>query len=146
MTFSQSHQTTCYANRPHKQVLMTFSQDDGIYLYINKNFVCLFYCYGLISKFSHEKQHKKCLRRRAPAIGIVHSRVDLQSRFKYRFCTFFEVLNVFFYSFHLGRAKQKRVFGHMRTANAKISLRIRIVWSGPSLPTNRIIGYLRMFQ
>ena len=34
---------------------------------------------------------------------------------------------------HLDRAMQKNVFGHMRTAKGKISLRIRAVWSGPSL-------------
>ena len=41
---------------------------------------------------------------------------------------------------------RQRVFGHMRTAKAQISLRIRAVWSGPSLSANRIIGYYRMYQ
>ena len=35
---------------------------------------------------------------------------------------------------------RKRVFRHMRTAKARISLRIRAVWSEPSLSANRIIG------
>ena len=43
-------------------------------------------------------------------------------------------------------AMRKLVFGHMRTAKAKISLRIRAVWSGPSLSANRIIGDYRMYQ
>ena len=41
---------------------------------------------------------------------------------------------------------RKRAFGHMRTAKAQISLRIRAVWSGPSLSANRIIGHYRMYQ
>ena len=44
------------------------------------------------------------------------------------------------------RALRKRVFGHMRTVNAKISLRIRAVWSEPSLSASRILGYKRMCQ
>ena len=40
----------------------------------------------------------------------------------------------------------KRVFGHMRTAKAQISLHIGAVWSGPSLSVNRIIGYYRMYE
>ena len=47
---------------------------------------------------------------------------------------------------YIGRAKQKRVFGHMRAAKAQISLRIRAVWSGPSLSANKIIGYYRMYE
>ena len=34
----------------------------------------------------------------------------------------------------------------MRTEKAQIRLRIRAVWSGPSLSADRIIGYYRMFQ
>ena len=41
---------------------------------------------------------------------------------------------------------RKFVFGHMRTVKAQISLRIRAVWSGPSLSANRIIGFYRMYQ
>ena len=41
---------------------------------------------------------------------------------------------------------RKRVFWHMRTAKAQISLHIRAVWSGPSLSANRIIGHYRMRQ
>ena len=41
---------------------------------------------------------------------------------------------------------QKRVFGHIWTAKAQLSLRICAVWSGPSLTINRIIGYHKMFQ
>ena len=36
------------------------------------------------------------------------------------------------------------VSGHVRLAKAQISLRIRAVWSGPSLSANRIIRYYRM--
>ena len=43
-------------------------------------------------------------------------------------------------------AKKQTVFGHMRTANAQISLRIRIVWSGPFLPTDKIIGRYSKYQ
>ena len=46
----------------------------------------------------------------------------------------------------MGRAMRKHVFGHMRTAKAQISLRIRAVWSGPSLSESRIIEYYWMFQ
>ena len=35
---------------------------------------------------------------------------------------------------------RKRVFLHVRTAKAQISLHIHIVWSGPSLSTNKIIS------
>ena len=35
---------------------------------------------------------------------------------------------------HLGRTMQKRIFGHMRTAKAQISMRIRTVWSGAPCP------------
>ena len=48
--------------------------------------------------------------------------------------------------YHTGRTMRKRVFGHMRTAKTQISLRIRAVWSGPSLSANRIIGYYRMYD
>ena len=34
--------------------------------------------------------------------------------------------------------RQQRVFGHMWTVKAQISLRIRAAWSGPSLSTDRI--------
>ena len=44
------------------------------------------------------------------------------------------------------RTMRKRVFGHMRTAKTQISLRIRAVWSGPSLSANGIIGYYRMYE
>ena len=44
----------------------------------------------------------------------------------------------------LGRSMQKRVFGHMRTANAQISLRIRAGWSGHSLHANKSNGHYRM--
>ena len=40
-------------------------------------------------------------------------------------------------------ALRKHVYGHIRTTKAKISLRIRAVWSGLSLSDNRIIGYYR---
>ena len=40
----------------------------------------------------------------------------------------------------------ENAFGHMRTAKAQIRLRIRAVWSGPSLSTIRIIGYYRIYQ
>ena len=39
----------------------------------------------------------------------------------------------------MGRAMRKRVFRHMRTPKAQISLRIRAVWSGHSLFANRVI-------
>ena len=38
----------------------------------------------------------------------------------------------------MGRAMQKRVFRHMRTAKVQISLRIRVVRSGHSLSTSRV--------
>ena len=41
---------------------------------------------------------------------------------------------------------RKRVFGHMREANAQISLRIRAVWSGPSPCADRIIGQYTMYE
>ena len=44
----------------------------------------------------------------------------------------------------LRRATLNRIFGHMRTAKAQISLRFRAVWSGPSLSGNRITGYYEM--
>ena len=47
---------------------------------------------------------------------------------------------------HIGRTIQKRVFGHLRTANAQISQRARAVWSGPSLPAGRITGDYRMYK
>ena len=40
---------------------------------------------------------------------------------------------------------RKHVFGYMRTVKALIRLRIRAVWSRPSLSANRIIGYYRMY-
>ena len=41
--------------------------------------------------------------------------------------------------YYVGRVMRKRVFGHTGTAKAQINLRIRAVWSGPSLSANRII-------
>ena len=49
------------------------------------------------------------------------------------------------YIFHTGRALRKH-FGHVRTAEAQISLRIRAVWSGPSLSAYRIIEQNRIYQ
>ena len=54
----------------------------------------------------------------------------------------------------MGSAMWKRVFEHMWTAKAQISLRIRAVWSGPLLSAKKkkkkkkkkIIGYQRMLQ
>ena len=40
-------------------------------------------------------------------------------------------------------AARKRVFGHMRTAKAQISLRIRAVWSGPSLTANSSLNTIK---
>ena len=37
-------------------------------------------------------------------------------------------------------------FGHMRTAEALINLCICAIWLGPSLSTQRIIGYYRMYE
>ena len=48
--------------------------------------------------------------------------------------------------FDMGRAMRKRVFRYMQTAKTQISLRIRAVWSGPSLSAYRIIGHYRMNQ
>ena len=42
-----------------------------------------------------------------------------------------------------GSTMRKRVSGHLRTAKAQTSLRIRAVWSGPSLSANRILKYYR---
>ena len=47
---------------------------------------------------------------------------------------------------HTDPVMGKRVFGHMWTAEAQIRLQRCTVWSGPSLFTNRTIGYYRMFQ
>ena len=38
------------------------------------------------------------------------------------------------------------VLRHMWTVKAQISLCIRTVWSGPSLSTNTIIGYYRLYE
>ena len=45
----------------------------------------------------------------------------------------------------MGRAMRKRVFGHMRTAKAQISLPIRAVWSATLLSPNKIIEYYGMY-
>ena len=47
---------------------------------------------------------------------------------------------------YLSCAMRKRVFGHMHTEKAQISLRIRAVWSGPLLSTNKSIGYYRIYE
>ena len=47
---------------------------------------------------------------------------------------------------YMGRAMQKRVFEHMRTAKAQISLGGCAVGSGPSLFANRIIGHQKMYE
>ena len=46
----------------------------------------------------------------------------------------------------MSRVIGKRVFRYMRTVRVQISLRIRAVWSRPSLLANRIIWYYRLFQ
>ena len=46
---------------------------------------------------------------------------------------------------NIGHA-MKNVFRRIWTAKAQISLHIHAVWSGPSLSTNRIIGYYRMLE
>ena len=50
------------------------------------------------------------------------------------------------FNYKIGCAMRKLVFGHMRIAEAQISLRIRAFWSGPSLSTNITAGYHRMLQ
>ena len=45
----------------------------------------------------------------------------------------------------MGRAMRKRVLGHMWTAKAKISLRIRAFRSGPLLSAKRIIRHFRLY-
>ena len=47
---------------------------------------------------------------------------------------------------HVGYTMWKRVFGLTWTKKALIRLHIHAVWSGPSLSTNRIIGYYRMYK
>ena len=44
------------------------------------------------------------------------------------------------------RTMPKSIFGFERTAKAQISLRIRAVWSGPSLSANIIIWYYRIYE
>ena len=44
------------------------------------------------------------------------------------------------------RDEKKMIFGHMQTAKAQISLHICTFWSGPSLSTNRLFGYYRMYE
>ena len=41
--------------------------------------------------------------------------------------SFTQVVHVAIYMMHLGRAMRKRVFGHMRTAKARISLHMHAV-------------------
>ena len=57
---------------------------------------------------------------------------------------------IWYYRMYRWRAKARmetlRVLGNVRTANAQIRLRIRAVWSGPSLSANRIIRYQRMYR
>ena len=48
--------------------------------------------------------------------------------------------------FRKGRAMRICLFGHIWTMKAQISLRIRAVWSGPSLSASRIIGYYRIYE
>ena len=48
--------------------------------------------------------------------------------------------------YHMGHARQKHAFEHMRTAKAQISLCICAVWSGPSQSAYRIIERHRMYQ
>ena len=45
-------------------------------------------------------------------------------------------------SVYLGCAMRKHVLEHMQTVKAQISLRIRAVWSEPSLSANRIIDWI----
>ena len=47
---------------------------------------------------------------------------------------------------YMERTIRKRVFVHVRTTKAQISLCIHTVWTGPPLSANRIAGYYRMFQ
>ena len=53
-----------------------------------------------------------------------------------------EAMNYIRYS---GRPTRKHVYKHMRTAKAQISLRIRAVWSGPTLSAVRVTGYYIMY-
>ena len=54
-------------------------------------------------------------------------------------------LNFKYAVYKTGRTWRKCVFGRQRTAKSPISLRIRAVWSGPSLSANRTIECYRMF-
>ena len=45
-----------------------------------------------------------------------------------------------------GRAMRKHIFGNMRTSNVQISLRIRAVWSEPSLSTTESLGTIECFS
>ena len=55
-------------------------------------------------------------------------------------------VRIFMLRLKLWGEMQNLVFEHMRTAKAKRSLRTRVVWSGPSLPANIIIGLYRTCQ
>ena len=46
----------------------------------------------------------------------------------------------------VGCTMLQSIIRHMRTGKAQISLRICAVWSGPSLPDNRIIGFSRKYE
>ena len=56
-----------------------------------------------------------------------------QSILNTTFEIFYKTITGYFSCYWKGRAIAIRVFGHMRTAKAQSSLRIRAVWSGPSL-------------
>ena len=47
---------------------------------------------------------------------------------------------------HMGCAMRKCVFGYTWTVKAQIRLRRCSIWSGPSLSTNRISGYYRVYE
>ena len=47
---------------------------------------------------------------------------------------------------YMVHATQKRVFTHVRVTKAQLRLRNRAVWSGPSLSSNRIIGYYLIYD
>ena len=52
----------------------------------------------------------------------------------------------YFQSNNIGHAIRKCVSERMWTAKPQISLRFHVVWSGPTLSANRIIGYYRIHE
>ena len=130
-------------------------------LLVFKHHTCMAYWYLFAINFNIDKFQISLFYSFPPDLNSVRKKIQ-NTQFILNFGKKYDILtwdsyflSLFFFTVfcdtnvllnHMRRPRRQCVFGHMQTAKAQIRLRICAVWSRPSLSTNRIIRYYRIFH